>query len=201
MTELTYDARPLTHRRLSGWELLAVGLGTGLISGVVMAAPLVIWDWVRTGHRALELPMAATSWLFGLRHFSHTGNLAWPILVGVALLCAYWIVSGISFTALADRVFAVEGPLASTAAGLAWGFVDFVFFWYMLLPIARNGVPFRVAPGDAGLFVAPNWVWILGFTLLGLASGLCYAALRGPTRQEEMTEDRGRTRRPLRHAA
>jgi hypothetical protein len=35
-----------------------------------------------------------------------------------------------------------------------------------------------VSSAAPGQFVAPNWVWILGFTLLGLATGACYRALR-----------------------
>ena len=52
-----------------------------------------------------------------------------------------------------------------------------MFFWYMLLPIAREGAPFRLGSGSAG-FVAPDWVWILGFTVSGLAMGACYRLLR-----------------------
>jgi hypothetical protein len=29
------------------------------------AAPLVIYDWAKASHSALELPMAVTAWLFG----------------------------------------------------------------------------------------------------------------------------------------
>jgi hypothetical protein len=31
-----------------------------------MAAPLVLYDWAKTAHSALELPMAMSGWLFGL---------------------------------------------------------------------------------------------------------------------------------------
>ena len=57
-----------------------------------------------------------------------------------------------------------------------WSFVSFMFFWYMLLPIARDGAPFRQTAAGAAA-AAPNWVWILGFALSGLASGACYCAL------------------------
>jgi hypothetical protein len=63
----------------------------------------------------------------------------------------------------------------SLALGAVWSFVSFMLFWYMLLPIARDGAPFRATA--FGEFVAPNWVWILGFTLSGLATGVCYWAL------------------------
>ena len=45
----------------------------------------------------------------------------------------------------------------SLALGAVWSFVSFMFFWYMLLPIARDGAPFRMTASAAGAFVAPNW--------------------------------------------
>jgi hypothetical protein len=33
-------------------------------------------------------------------------------------------------------------------------------------------------PGAVELMVAPNWIWILGFTLLGILAGARHAALR-----------------------
>jgi hypothetical protein len=176
--------------RLSPRDWLAVGLGSGLLGGVALAVPIVIWDWVRSGHRAFELPMAATAWLFGLQHFSNAIYLAWPIVIGIALLAAYFALSGLAFTGLADRVYRIGGPLASLAGGFAWAFVSFIFFWDMLLPIARDGAPFRAAPGAEALFVAPSWVWILGFTLLGLITGACYWALRTSPAREEVREER-----------
>ena len=50
---------------LSGSGILMVGAVSGLLGGLVLAAPIVIWDWARSGHRALELPMAVTAWPFG----------------------------------------------------------------------------------------------------------------------------------------
>jgi hypothetical protein len=47
--------------------------------------------------------------------------------------------------------------------------------WYMVLPVARDGAPIG-GPAGEGL-VAPAWVWILGYTAFGLASGLGYVAL------------------------
>jgi hypothetical protein len=187
--------------RLTPRDWLAVGLGSGLIGGIALAVPIVIWDWSRSAHRAFELPMAATAWLFGLQHFSNDTYLAWPLVIGIALLAAYSALSGLVFTALADRVYGIAGPLSSLAGGFAWAVVSFLFFWDMLLPIARDGAPFRAAPGAAQLFVAPNWVWILGFTLFGLATGACYWALHtSPARDVEM-EERRVTRSPLQRAA
>jgi hypothetical protein len=158
-------------------HLVADGVGAGLAGIIALAAPLAVWDWVHTEHRALELPMATTAWLFGLQHFSHEQNLWSPIVIGAALLALYGALSGLAFTGLADRVFALESPVSSLLGGAAWGFVSFMFFWYMLLPVAREGDPFRATPADPELFVAPNWVWILGFTLLGLVTGAVYAGL------------------------
>jgi hypothetical protein len=157
-------------------EWVAVGFVAGILGGAVMAAPLVIWDWIRTSHLALELPTATTSWLFGLDHFSHQTYRLWPIVVGVVFLGAYWAVSGIAFTGLADRVYHVTTLGKSLVAGAVWSVVNFLFFWYMLIPIARGGSPFHA--------VAPNWVWILSFTLFGLACGLFYALLRPVSRVE-----------------
>jgi hypothetical protein len=188
-------------RSLDSSELVAVGLGSGLLGGLALAAPIVIWDWTHSGHRAFELPMAATAWLFGLQHFSHNRYLAWSLVIGVALLAAYAALSGAAFTALADRVYGIARPLASLAAGFAWAFVSFIFFWDMLLPIARGGEPFRAAPGAAGLFVAPTWVWILGFTLLGLVTGICYAGLRTSPARDEVSEEPRATPSRLHRAA
>jgi hypothetical protein len=143
-----------------------------------MAVPLVVYDWVKAGHAALELPMAVTGWLFGLEHFAQNGYRWWPIVIGAALLIAYLLVSGLVFAGLADRVFTVETLAGSLAAGFAWAVASFMFFWYMLLPIARDGAPFR-ATAASTLLVAPTWVWIVGFVALGLASGLAYRAVRG----------------------
>ena len=148
-----------------------------------MALPLIIWDSVRSSHLALELPTAVTAWLFGLDHFSHQTYRAWPLVIGVAILCIYWIVSGIAFTGLADRVYGIATLGKSLVLGAVWGFVNFMFFWYMLLPIARQGAPFRATAAAPQLFVAPNWVWILAFTVFGLATGAFYRALRSPDRQ------------------
>ena len=166
------------HKTYSATGLLAVGVASGLLGGLALAVPIVIWDWVRSSHRALELPMAATAWPFGLDHFSHDQNLWWPILLGIVLLAAYWALAGVVFVALADRTYRVSHPAAAILAGAAWSFVTFIFSWYMLLPVARDGAPFRSTIADPRLYTAPTWVWILGFTLSGLVIGAFYGAFR-----------------------
>jgi len=188
----TLDSDAREERELSSRGVVAVGVTAGLLGGIALAAPVVIWDWVRTGQRALELPMAATSWLFGLDHFSHDENLWGSIVLGAILLAVYWAVSGIAFTALAERVEPPLGVAWAIVAGAAWSFASFIFFWYMLLPIARDGAPFRASTADPLLFTAPNWVWILGFVLSGLAIAGSYAALRGSPafRRQQQRADR-----------
>ena len=56
--------------------------------------------------------------------------------------------------------------------------MTFIFSWYMLLPVARDGAPFRSTIADPRLYTAPTWVWILGFTLSGLVIGAFYGAFR-----------------------
>jgi len=187
--------------RLAPKEWAAVGLGSGLLGGLALALPLVIWDWASSGHEAFELPMGVTAWVFGLEHFSHDTYLAWPVVIGIALFAAYSALSGLVFTALADRVFGIARPLESLGAGLAWAFVSFIFFWDMLLPIARDGEPLRTTPAGGDLFVASNWVWILGFTLLGIVTGASYSALRPSPAREEAVPERRPTDVPLRRAA
>jgi hypothetical protein len=159
-------------------EWLVTGSAAGLLAGVLMSIPLVLWDWARTSHIALEVTTAPTAWLFGLNHFSHDTYRAGPIAIGILSLCVYWIASGLVFTAIADRLFGIDSAVKSLLAGAAWSFVSFVFFWTMLLPIARDGAPFRETAVAPGLFVAPNWVWVLAFTIFGVATGAFYALLR-----------------------
>jgi hypothetical protein len=137
----------------------------------------------KASHSALELPMAVTGWLFGLDHFARNGYHWWPIVVGALFLLAYWSVLGVAFAGLADRVYRVRTLAGSLMLGAVWSFASFMLFWYMLLPIARDGAPFRITAAATSEFVAPNWVWILGFALSGLATGLAYRALaaRGTT--------------------
>ena len=122
--------------------------------------------------------MAVSGWLFGLNHFARNGYHWWPIVIGALILLAYWAVMGTVYTGIADRVYRVRTLAGSVMLGAVWSFVSFMFLWYMLLPIAREGAPFRATADAAGSSVAPNWVWILGFTLLGFTTGLCWNAIR-----------------------
>ncbi len=167
----------LPHVAAQRRNALIARCSTGMLGGVALAAPLVIYDWARASHSALELPMAATAWLFGLDHFARNGYHWWPIVIGVVLLLAYWALHGLAFGALAEHE-KLTSRMGVLAAGLAWGFASFVFFWTMLLPIARDGAPFRATAAAPGLLVAPAWVWILGYALLGLVTGLAFRALR-----------------------
>jgi hypothetical protein len=167
----------------SSGRLTATGVAAGVGGGLVLAGPLLIYDWARASHSALELPMAFTGWLFGLNHFARNGYHWWPIVIGALFLLAYSSVLGVAFAELADRVYRVRALAGSLMLGAVWSFASFMLFWYMLLPIARDGAPFRMTAAAAGDFVAPNWVWILGFALSGLATGVAYRALavRGTT--------------------
>lgn len=168
----------LVHRETAGWERLAgIGAAAGAAGGIVLALPLVLYDWARAGHSALELPMAVTAWLFGLEHFARNGYRWWPIVVGALILLAYWSVLGTAFAGLADRVYRVRTLAGSLALGAVWSFASFLLFWYVLLPIARDGAPFRMTAAAPDQFVAPNWVWIVGFAVSGLATGVAYRAL------------------------
>jgi hypothetical protein len=46
-------------RELLPTRKATIALGCGLAGGVAMAVPAVIYDWARSAHSALELPMAA----------------------------------------------------------------------------------------------------------------------------------------------
>jgi hypothetical protein len=166
---------------LSPAEWVMVGLEAGLLAGILMTLPLLIWDWVKPSHVALEYPTAAAAWLFGLDHFSHVTYRFWPIVLGFTFLALYWILSGIAFTGIADRLYGLTSVGKSLVAGAVWGVVSFVLFWYVLLPIARDGSPFRATARAPDLFVAPNWVWIVSFCVFGLALGGLYARLRPDT--------------------
>lgn len=175
----------LTHTQaMETRRLTLVGLAAGLGGGLAMGAPLVVYDWAKSSHGALELPMAVTAWLFGLDHYARNGYHWWPIVIGALFLLACWGGQGLAFAGLADRVYHVRTPIGSLALGGVWSFASFMFFWYMLLPIARDGAPFRATALGAGSLVAPNWVWILGFTLLGFTTAVCYRALRARGREQ-----------------
>ncbi|MER3410054.1 MAG: hypothetical protein C4306_08145 [Thermoleophilia bacterium] len=156
-------------------RLAAIGIASGVLGGIVLALPLLLWDWANGQHSALEYPMAVSAWLFGLNHFEQNGYVAWAIVVGALFLALYYALSGLAFAAIADRVYRVRTLLGSLALGALWSFFSWMTFWYMILPIAREGAPFKLTA--AGLWVAPNWIWILGYTVFGLATGLAYWAL------------------------
>jgi|SRR5579884_3902497 len=154
----------------------AVAVATGLAGAVGMAVPIVLYDWFASGHSALELPMAATSWLFGLTHFAQNGYQWGSIVVGLLLLAAYGIVHGIVFGGIAERFVSAETPTEAVGVGTAWGFVSLVFFWYVLLPIARGGAPFHATAVSAA-FVAPFWVFVVAFAVLGIVTAVTFRSL------------------------
>ena len=153
-----------------------IATAAGLVGGLGMALPLFAYDWVTSVHAALELPMAATAWLFGLGYFTENGYQWWPIVVGVGMLSLYALMHGAVFGAIADRFLRLRTIPEAIGAGLAWGFASWMFFWYTLLPIARDGAPFRVT-ATSSMFVAPTWVFLVGFTMSGLVTALTYWVL------------------------
>lgn len=167
----------ISLRSLVGTRRLSAGVGVGLAGGALLAAPILVYDWVKGGHTALELPMAVTGWLFGLDHFVQNGYRTGPIVVGAVILAAYAIVSGLVFAGLADRVFAVKTLAGSLAGGFAFGIASFLVFWDIVLAIGRDGAPFR-ATTASGAMVAPNWLWIVAFVAFGLANGIAYRLVR-----------------------
>jgi len=172
-------------------QLTAIGVGCGVVGGIVLALPLFFWDWANGKHSSLEYPMAASGWLFGLNHFEQNGYVAWAIVVGILFLLLYYAVHGVAFAAIAERVYQVKTLTGSLALGALWSFFSWMLFWFMILPIARDGAPFRLT--EAGLWVAPMWVWILSYTAFGFATALVYRRLahavlpkrRGVTRPTE----------------
>lgn len=181
--ELRGEIRGLRERRLTDLPVLsiprrigiAVGCGVAGLAGLVV--PFLLYGLYSDAHSALELPMAATAWTFGLDHFEANGYAWWPIVVGTVLLVVLSIAFGTVFAGVADRFLALRTIPETIGAGLVWGFVTWTFFWYMLLPIAREGAPFR-ATLDSSVFVAPIWVFVLGFTILGLVTSIVYTAAR-----------------------
>ena len=164
----------------------AIGSAIGIAGGLALALPVVIWDWASSNHSVWELPMAATSWMFGMSHFEVNGFDGWSVLVGILLLTAFAIACGAVFEFLADRVMRLGATVDVAAAGLGFGFATWLFFWYTLLPIAHGGAPFYPALvavplpllGTLSISVAPVWVFVLGFALLGLATAGAYRSLR-----------------------
>ncbi len=151
----------------------AIATVVGLAGAAGMALPIVLYGWANMSHSALELPMAATAWLFGLGHFAQNGYQWGSIVVGILLLAVYGIVHGAVFGAAADRFLRLQTLSETLGAGFAWGFVSWLFFWYTLLPIARGGAPFHVTAASS-LAVAPTWVFVLGFACLGVVTALAY---------------------------
>lgn len=164
-----------------------IATATGLTGGLAMALPIVIYGWATSAHSALELPMAATAWVFGLDNFSQNGYDWSSIAVGVLLLAAYGIAHGAIFGGLADRFLRLTTLPEALGVGIAWAFVSWLFFWYTLLPVARGGAPFHAAGAVTAwglptigltMSVAPTWVFLVGFAALGLATSIGYWALR-----------------------
>jgi hypothetical protein len=139
------EARSLERPHpLRAIQWLEVGCVAGVLGGIALALPLILWDWVHAGHRALELPMATTAWLFGLDHFSHSTYFIGSIVVGFVLLGVYWAVSGLVFTGLADRLLGIATIGKSLAAGAAWSFVSFILLLEHAAPdCARRRPPPR----------------------------------------------------------
>jgi hypothetical protein len=162
---------------LSSARKATIAVWCGLAGGLGAIVPIVIYDWANVGHSALEVLMAPTAWLFGLNHFVQNGYDWWAIVIGLVLFAVYWVLHGVVFGGLADRFLQLRTLPETLGAGLAWGFVSWLFFWYTLLPIARGGAPFH-ATVVSSLFVAPTWVFIVGFMILGLGTSLCYVLLR-----------------------
>jgi hypothetical protein len=172
-SELNVHARraPVIELRpLAPASKAAIALTGGLVGSIAMAVPIVLYDWASAAHSALELPMAATAWVFGLGHFVQNGYQWWPIVIGAVLLLAYGVLHGMVFGAVADRFLDLRTVPEALGAGIAWGFVTWLFFWYTLLPIARDRAPFPT--------VAPIWTYVVAFAALGLATSLAYLRLR-----------------------
>ena len=164
----------------------AIGSAIGIAGGLALALPIVIWDWASSTHSVWELPMAATSWMFGMSHFEVNGFDGWSVLIGILLLAGFAIACGAVFEFLADRVMRLGATVDVAAAGLGFGFAAWLFFWYTMLPIAHHGEPFYPASvavplpllGTLSISVAPVWVFVLGFALLGLTTAAAYRSLR-----------------------
>jgi len=155
----------------------AIATVAGFAGALGIVVPVVLYGWFNSGHTALELPMAATSWAFGLDHFAQNGYLWGSIVVGALLLAGYGVLHGVVFGGIADRFLMLRTLPETVGAGLAWGFVSWLFFWYTLLPIARGGAPFRLI-GPSSLFVAPLWVFVGGFAVSGVSTALAYRSTR-----------------------
>jgi len=161
---------------------------TGLVGGLGLAVPVIVYGWVSSVHSALELPMAATAWIFGLDNFTQNGYQWSPIVVGALILAAFALINGIAYSGFADRFLRSTTMPETVGVGLAWGFVSWLFFWYTMLPVAHAGAPFMasitpitlwgLAVPIAGPTVAPVWAFVLGFALLGMTTSVAHRLLR-----------------------
>jgi hypothetical protein len=165
----------------------AIGSAIGLVGGLALAVPVVLYGWVSDSHSIWELPMAATSWVFGLSHFEPNGLDGWSVVIGILLLAGFAIACGAVFEYLADRALHLRATVDTVAAGLGFGFLAWLLFWYTMLPLARDGMPFYETAAVlslplmtvvGGVSVAPIWTFVLGFGLLGLTTAFAYRALR-----------------------
>ena len=153
----------------------------GLAGGLGMALPIVIYGWLNAGHSALELPdgrhvvavrapaLRPERLPVGIDHRRHPapGRLRHRQRSGLRGDC-----QSVPRDADAHR--------DARRGHRFGGFVGWLFFWYTLLPIARGGAPFHIAAASA-LFVAPTWVFLVGFAILGVVTALTYRLLRHST--------------------
>src|SRR5579885_3072929 len=133
--------RVVPRQATGAGRLTLTGAAAGIGGGLVLAAPLVLYDWAKASHSALELPMAVTGWLFGLDHFARNGYHWWPIVIGALFLLAYWSVLGVAFAGLADRVYRVHTLVGSLALGAVWSIGRSPPFWPPLPPTPRPRPP------------------------------------------------------------
>jgi hypothetical protein len=89
-------------------------------------------------------------------------------VISALFLIVYCAAIGIAFAGLAGRVYRIGSLAGGLALGAAWSIASFLFFWDTLLPIARDGAPFRATAVAPAAFIAPDWVWILALALSGL---------------------------------
>ena len=69
-SELRYSADVRSASALSAAPAkAAIGSAIGIAGGIALAVPVVLYDWISSSHSVWELPMAATSWMFGMSHF------------------------------------------------------------------------------------------------------------------------------------
>ena len=101
-----------------------VAITCGLAGGLALALPIELYDGASAAHSALELPMAATAWLFGLEHVAQNGYDWWPIVFGALILAGYWVLHGVFFGGVVDNFLQLSTLPETLGAGFAWGFVS-----------------------------------------------------------------------------